>query len=55
MAYAINKDCIECGACMNECPTDIIVPGSPYRINPDGCIECSACFDVCPVDAPNPA
>ena len=56
MAYVINKDCIECGACVNECPTDVIRPGSPYVVIPDGygCIECGACFDICPVDAPNP-
>ncbi|MZP28186.1 4Fe-4S dicluster domain-containing protein [Heliobacterium undosum] len=55
MAYFIDPDrCIECGACMNDCPTDCITAGSPYTIEPSRCIECGACFDICPTDAPNP-
>lgn len=56
MAYVINDDCIACGACTPECPTEAIVEGDPiYTIEADKCIDCGACADVCPVDAPNPA
>ena len=42
MAYAINDECISCGAC------------DKYVIDADTCIDCGACHDVCPVSAPNP-
>lgn len=55
MAYYINDDCINCGACEPECPTDAITAGdTKYVIDPDTCIDCGACAAVCPVDAPNP-
>ncbi len=56
MAYKINDECISCGACEGECPTNAISQGdSAYVINADVCIDCGACADVCPVDAPNPS
>lgn len=56
MAFFINDDCINCGACEAECPTDAISQGdTKYVIDPDKCIDCGACNGVCPVDAPNPA
>ncbi len=55
MAYKISDDCIACGACEPECPTDSITAGDPiYVIDPETCIDCGACADVCPVDAPKP-
>ncbi len=55
MAYFINDDCISCGACEPECPTEAISEGEDkYVIDPELCIDCGACADVCPVDAPNP-
>lgn len=55
MAYFINDDCINCGACEPECPTSCISEGdTKYEINADECIECGACADVCPTGAPNP-
>ncbi|MCW8805001.1 MAG: YfhL family 4Fe-4S dicluster ferredoxin [Ignavibacteriaceae bacterium] len=63
MAYIINEDCINCGACVPECPNDAISEGdSLYVINPDLCTECVGyydepqCISVCPVDCiePNP-
>lgn len=53
MAYVINSDCIECGACKGECPVEAITEGSPYVIDGDKCIDCGACQAVCPVDAPH--
>ena len=54
MAYQINDDCINCGACESECPVSCISEGdSKYVIDEDVCISCGACADVCPVDAPN--
>jgi len=56
MSYSINDDCIACGACVSECPTNAISEGEgKYVIDPEACIECGACRDVCPVDAPNEA
>ena len=53
MAYHISDDCISCGACEAECPTEAISEGDNiYVINPELCIDCGACAVVCPVDAP---
>lgn len=52
MAYVINSECIECGACVGECPTEAITEGSPYVISAEKCIDCGACADVCPTGAP---
>lgn len=51
MAYFINDECIACGACEAECPTEAISPGDIYVIDADTCIDCAACTDACPVDA----
>jgi formate hydrogenlyase subunit 6/NADH:ubiquinone oxidoreductase subunit I len=56
MAYEINSDCIMCGACVGECPTEAISEGADkYEIDADTCIDCGACADICPVEAINPA
>lgn len=53
MAYIIDDNCISCGACAGECPTDAISEAdNKYVIDAAACIECGACADVCPVDAP---
>ena len=55
MAYLINDDCISCGACEAECPTNAIAEGdSKYVIDAAGCIDCGACADSCPVEAIKP-
>lgn len=52
MAYNISDECISCGACVPECPTDAISEGdTQYNIDADTCIDCGACVDVCPTDA----
>ena len=53
MAYVINDECLSCGACEAECPTEAIAQGDGiYVIDADKCIECGACAGVCPVGAP---
>ena len=52
MAYTINEDCISCGACVPECPTDAISEAdSKFVIDAALCIDCGACAPICPVDA----
>ena len=57
MALMINEECINCNACVDECPNDAISEGETvYVINPDLCTECVGfhdepqCKTVCPVD-----
>jgi len=53
MAYTITDECINCGVCTSECPTDAISEaGDKYVIDAEKCTDCGACADVCPVDAP---
>ena len=51
MAYVINDDCINCGACAAGCPVEAISEGASHmEINADVCVDCGACAGVCPVD-----
>lgn len=34
MAYVISDDCIACGTCMSECPSDAISEGDIYKTTP---------------------
>ena len=53
MSYTISDECINCGACVAECPVEAISEGSDkYVVDASKCIDCGACADVCPVDAP---
>jgi ferredoxin len=55
VAYKISDECINCGACQVECPTDAISEGSDkYVIDPAQCTSCGSCASVCPVDAAQP-
>ncbi len=51
--HKISNDCVECGACLPECPAGAIEEGSPYVIT-DACTDCGVCVDVCPVEAISP-
>ncbi|WP_455127169.1 DUF362 domain-containing protein [Pseudoramibacter alactolyticus] len=55
MAYTISDECISCGACADQCPTEAISEGSPYVIDTDACIDCGSCADQCPMGAIAPA
>lgn len=53
MAYKITDECINCGACAEECPVSAISEGdATYVIDADACIDCGACAGTCPVGAP---
>ena len=58
MAFLINEECINCGACEPECPNQAITAGDDiYVIDHEKCTECvghfdeQQCAEVCPVDA----
>jgi len=52
MAHKITEECINCGACIDECPEDAITEGDEIStIDPDKCTDCGSCVEVCPVDA----
>jgi len=57
MATHITQDCINCGACVPECPNEAISEGDGvYVIDSENCTECvgfnakEACQAVCPVE-----
>lgn len=57
MALLINSDCINCDACVEECPNEAISPGEEiYEIDPSKCTECvghydkSQCVKTCQAD-----
>ena len=57
MATYITEACINCGACVPECPNEAIAEGdATYVIDPRLCTECvgfnekEACQGVCPVE-----
>jgi len=56
MAFVVvERFCINCGACENECPTECItMTDRGAVIDGNRCIECGACSNICPTDAPNP-
>ncbi|HIW20791.1 MAG TPA: 4Fe-4S binding protein [Candidatus Dorea intestinavium] len=52
MAHVIGDECISCGACEAECPTEAISQGdSKYVIDADACVDCGACAAQCPTEA----
>src|SRR2546421_4660860 len=55
MPYVIAQaDCINCGKCRRECPTDTIhlfgQSEGKHWIEPARCIDCDLCARVCPMD-----
>jgi ferredoxin len=57
MAMKITDECISCGACVPECPTESITEGDIiYVIDAATCVECVGhhdspqCVSVCPVE-----
>lgn len=55
MAYVIApSDCINCGKCRRECPTQTILffgrEDEKHWVEPSGCIDCDLCARACPMD-----
>jgi ferredoxin len=63
MAVKITDICINCGACIDECPTEAIVDDDDnptgeeiYFVHSDKCVECEghhdepACAEACPTE-----
>ena len=50
MVFVITDECIACGGCIEECPSDAISEGASYVIG-ESCVDCGACVDSCPVGA----
>lgn len=55
MAYVIAPtDCINCGKCRRECPTQTILffgrDDEKHWVDPTGCIDCDLCARACPMD-----
>ncbi|MBE3585608.1 DUF362 domain-containing protein [Desulfofundulus thermocisternus] len=51
MAYRITEDCQACGTCLESCPSEAIIEGDIYRIDPDKCESCGTCIEACPTGA----
>lgn len=57
MTHIITSLCLRDGGCVEVCPVECIVPGTPqekwpwYYIDPDTCIDCGACIPECPYEA----
>ena len=52
MAHVITSECISCGTCIDDCPTQAISESDDvYIINSDMCSNCGTCKENCPVDA----
>lgn len=52
MAYVINENCVACGTCAAQCPTEAISEGDPiYVIDAEACVSCGACAESCPTEA----
>ncbi|AEF86783.1 conserved domain protein [Treponema primitia ZAS-2] len=52
MAYKISEECINCGSCESECPSEAISEKDNFRwIDPAKCADCGTCVDACPSDA----
>lgn len=50
--FKIDKTCISCGRCAEECPVEAISKDkTQYVIDADECIGCGLCARKCPVEA----
>ena len=50
--YEITDECVSCGTCAEECPSEAISEGEDiYVIDQEKCTECETCVEVCPTGA----
>ncbi len=44
------EECIECGACISVCPTQVFSMDENYNLHLDTikCIQCGTCVEMCP-------
>jgi ferredoxin len=52
--YAINENCVACGACVANCPYNAIIYNSTnnnYHINQSDCTQCGNCHESCNYNA----
>ena len=52
MAYVISDECVSCGTCAAECPSE---GAEHFEIDADACLDCGTCADACPTEAIHPA
>ena len=45
---AANENCVQCGACAQQCPLGAIPLDDPSQTNHDLCINCMRCVQICP-------
>ena len=46
--------CVGCGACVKQCPMNVLELGDDHKsgvARPKDCVECRACEAACPVKA----
>ena len=48
---AANENCVQCGACAQQCPVGAILLDDPSRTDNDLCINCMRCVEACPVNS----
>jgi uncharacterized Fe-S center protein len=52
MSYTITDECVNCGTCMDDCPSEAISEkGGICWIDTEKCAECGTCVDSCPNEA----
>lgn len=50
--WMVKADCIGCGLCVSQCPTNrIAMEDGRAQVNAGGCMSCFACIHNCPVGA----
>jgi len=52
MAYKISDTCVNCGACVGDCPVEAISEKDGIHwIDPAKCQDCGACVSACPTES----